>query len=666
MRITVAMRVIGGFTIITALLFVISVSSFFGLKSVGSSSEQVNEIAIPSLLGVGSVQAELLQISNIQLESYYSDTIEDVDQARAAYTSNKTRLESDISNLTTILNASGQRTNIQDVIERSNSFVADAGAVISSQREYLELTELSQRRIREVESSSDNAAMLLLDLTDEDNVSRELFNESGLLEGTLNSLVTLGYDILKVEEINRADIIRSEIEVAISTAHERLNNVRNLAPNHPLMADIADSIRAASDSLIGSSTALVEVMQHSLQLRARSQQQINTNAERMDKLLLDMAQLQRQVQSLAQTIRQDADAAISRGSLLNIVLTLASVLLAVGISFLTVRAITSPLARVNGILNILAAGDLSQKLNDTNDDEFGELAKNTNKLIDNLRGLIEGISNRATQLATAAEESSNVSAESRNAIQEQRSQVEQVAAATHEMTSTSSEVARAATDALREIQHSDEEAGRVKIIADQNRRTIESLAVEIKNAAEVINQLSENSSNIGSILDVIRGIADQTNLLALNAAIEAARAGEQGRGFAVVADEVRTLASRTQQSTEEIQRMIESLQTDSGRAVEVMERGRKQAEMSVTQTEEQAIALEAITTAVHQASDSSTHIATAAEEQSATSREISETLEQIVAIAERAESGALQTDEASNEVARLAAEMQESIRSFRL
>jgi len=666
MRITVAMRVIGGFTIITALLFVISLSSFFGLKSVGSSSEEVNEIAIPSLLGVGAVQTELLQISNVQLASYYSDTIAAVDQARASYTRNKEQLETNLERLTATLNASGQRTNIQDVNDRTINFVTDAGAVIASQRLFLEQAELSQKKILDVESSADNAAMLLLDLTDEDNISRELFNEAGLLEGTLNTLVTLGYDILNVEEINRADIIRSEIEVAINTANERFENVRRMAPNHSLMGSIAQSIRETSSALIGSQSSLVEVIQHSLQLRERSQQQITINAERMERLLLDMDQLQQQVQDLAQTIRQDAQSSITRSSWLNTLLTLVSVLLAIGISVLTVRAITAPLGRVNSILNILAAGDLSQKLDDSNDDEFGELAKNTNKLIDNLRTLIEGISNRATQLATAAEESSNVSAESMNAIQDQRSQVEQVAAATHEMTSTSSEVARAANDALREIQHSDEEAARVKIIADENRRTIEGLALEIKNAAEVINQLSENSSNIGSILDVIRGIADQTNLLALNAAIEAARAGEQGRGFAVVADEVRTLASRTQQSTEEIQRMIQSLQTDSSRAVEVMERGRKQAETSVTQTEEQAIALEAITTAVHQASDSSTHIATAAEEQSATSREISEKLEQIVAIAERAEAGALQTDEASDEVARLAAEMQESIRSFRM
>lgn len=665
MKLTVAIRVIGGFTIITVLLFVISMSSFFGLRTVGNSNELVNEVAIPSLLGVSSVQTDLLQITNIQLESYYATAIDAVDELRVLYESNKAELDNDLTALANILNSSGQRTNIQEVTERAHRFVTDAGGIITSQREFLTLSELSQKRVREVEHYSDNAAMLLLDLTDSDQIS-SAFTESGLLETSLNTLVTLGYDLLAAEEVNRADIIQSEIDVAINTLSERFEAIRLLAPNNSLIGEIAENIREAQTALISSPESLVNVVTRSLRIRAQNQEHIQANQERMERLLLDMAQLQRQVQELARTIRQEVHGAISQSSWVNTGLTLVSILLAIGISFLTVRAITTPLGRVNRILNTLAAGDLSQKLDASSEDEFGELARNTNTLIDNFRNLIEGIANRATQLATAAEESSNVSATSMDAIQEQRSQVEQVAAATHEMTSTSSEVARAATDALREIQYSDDEAARVKIMADNNRHTIEGLAVEIKNAAEVINQLSENSSNIGGILDVIRGIADQTNLLALNAAIEAARAGEQGRGFAVVADEVRTLASRTQQSTEEIQHMIESLQSDSNRAVEVMERGRRQAETSVTQTEEQATALEAITTSVHQAADSSTHIATAAEEQSATSREISEKLEQIVAIAERAEAGALQTDEASGEVARLAAEMQESIRSFRL
>lgn len=665
MRLTVAARVIGGFTIITALLLIISLTSFFSLQSIGKSSEEVNHVAIPSLIGVANLQTELLQLSNNQTDAFYSDSHATVAELQQDFTRASRNVDEQLAELRQLLTSDTHRGSIvrlQDEIER---FVTQVGAIFSAQANFLSLAERRDQLLREVEFAADDGAMLILDLTDQSGLDTEFYNRAGMLETNLNSLVTLAYDMARVEEPGRAEIIRSEIEVAVQSSRERLQAMQD-TQNSALLNEVSTHLDAAAGALVTNNGALVESVINRLEARAAATRLLAENNDLMQSVLANLAALQGQVQAMADGAQDSAANAISRSSWLNSILSVISIAFAVVIGVLAVRSISRPLANVNAMLNTLANGDLTGRLDDSANDEFGELAGNINKLINNLRHLVEGIADRSAQLAIAAEESSSISAQSRNSMQEQRSQVEQIAAATQEMSSTTSEVASGAAKALEEIQHSDEEATRVQIISNENKRTIEALAEEIKNASEVINQLSENSANIGGILDVIRGIAEQTNLLALNAAIEAARAGEQGRGFAVVADEVRTLASRTQQSTEEIQDMIERLQSDSARAVDVMERGRNQAEACVTQSDEASLALNAISESVHQASDSSTAIATAAEQQSATAHDISEKLEAIVVLAEQAEVGAQQTSQASDEVAKLSAEMQDSVKTFRL
>ncbi len=666
MKITVAMRVIGGFAIITLLLLVISLSSLFNINSIGSSVDNVNDKAMPALNEVAAIKVDTLELSGLQLETYYAESLSAIESYRGEFDTSEESLMSSLEDLQRLIKGEGQSALINNTEAAVTQYVDLIDQLFNYQREYLELRSTTADQLDEIAFSIDDAAIMLLDTMDMSNnevVAREASN----VESSLSSLITLMYDLNKTNDLDSANVIKSEIDINIDSIRPRLDALDNESTGsaEQMVDDAVTTVRNAIDQLQGAGSYPDNVILRQ-QRRVDAGQTLDQAQQQSDTLMTQTDELQTAVRGIAEDSRNSAADSISTSSWINSIITVISIALAVLISWLTVRSISRPLSRVNHMLNIMAEGNLTERVDYDAQDEFGELATNTNKLTGNLRKLIEGIANRATQLATAAEQSSNVSDETTNAIDEQRRQIEQVATATQEMNNTASEMAEGADQALREIQHSDDEAKRVREISDKNRSTIEQLAHEIQGASQVIDQLSENSSNIGGILDVIRGIADQTNLLALNAAIEAARAGEQGRGFAVVADEVRTLASRTQESTEEIQDMIENLQNDSKRAVEVMNRGREQAELSVQQSDEAAQALQSITESVHQASDSSNHIANAAQEQSRTAHDISERLESIVSIAEQTASGSKQTAQASNEVAKLADELQDSIKSFRV
>ncbi|RUO68306.1 methyl-accepting chemotaxis protein [Idiomarina ramblicola] len=666
MKITVAMRVIGGFAIITLLLLIISLSSLFNINSIGSSVDNLNDQAVPALNEVAAAKVDILELASVQLETFYDEDVAQVDKHREEFETSRNSLFSSLEELKRLIKGAGQSSLINTIEKDSQQYVDLIDRLFSQQREYLELQTVTASQLDEIAFNIDDAAIMLLDtmdMSDNDVISREANN----IESSLSSLITLMYDLNKANKLDSAEVIRSEIDINIDSIRPRLEVLGSEPAGNAetMVTDAITTVRDALESLQGSGSYPDNVIRRQ-QLRLDAEDSLDQSQTQLNTLMTESDELQDAVQGIAEDTRVSVTDAISTSSWLNGIITIVSVALAVLISWYTVRSISQPLSRVNHMLNIMADGNLTERVDYDAQDEFGELASNTNKLTGNLRKLIEGIANRATQLATAAEQSSNVSDETTNAIDEQRRQIEQVATATQEMNSTASEMADGAEQALREIQHSDDEAKRVREISDKNRSTIEGLAREIQSASEVIDQLSENSKNIGGILDVIRGIADQTNLLALNAAIEAARAGEQGRGFAVVADEVRTLASRTQESTEEIQDMIESLQNDSQRAVTVMNKGREQAELSVQQSDEAAQALQSITESVHQASDSSNHIANAAKEQSSTAHDISERLESIVSIAEQTASGSKQTAQASNEVAKLSDELQDSIKSFRV
>ena len=313
-----------------------------------------------------------------------------------------------------------------------------------------------------------------------------------------------------------------------------------------------------------------------------------------------------------------------------------------------------------------ANGDLTFQPQSDSRDELGAVTTQMSLMIEKMNALVSQVISAAAQVGSSADQTAATMSQSNNGIQQQNSEIDQVATAIEEMSATVQEVARnaaAAADAADRANTASRNGNRV--VSDVGK-SIQSLSNEVNQATTIIRELETESDNIGTVLDVIRGIAEQTNLLALNAAIEAARAGEQGRGFAVVADEVRTLASRTQQSTEEIHAMIDRLQQGARNAVNAMQAGQDKSENSVRKSEEAHAALQSIEVAVGEINDMNAQIASAAEEQSAVAEEINRNVVAIRDISSHTTEGVQQTVGASRSLLQVARQLQSLVNEFKV
>ncbi|AMW86337.1 methyl-accepting chemotaxis protein [Pseudomonas sp. TH34] len=366
----------------------------------------------------------------------------------------------------------------------------------------------------------------------------------------------------------------------------------------------------------------------------------------------------------SQTVVRDTDTAHAK----NLLLLATALALAFGIlaAWAITRQIVIPLSQTLKVAERVAAGDLSHNLISERRDELGQLQRSMQSMTVGLRELIGGISDGVTQIASAAEQLSAVTEQTSAGVNSQKVETDQVATAMNEMAATVQEVARNAEEASEAAVAADQQAREGDKVVGEAIAQIERLASEVGNSTEAMGHLKRESDKIGSVLDVIKSVAQQTNLLALNAAIEAARAGEAGRGFAVVADEVRSLAQRTQKSTEEIEELIVGLQSGTQQVATIMDNSRGLTDSSVELTRRAGNALENITRTVSAIQAMNQQIATAAEQQSAVAEEINRSVLNVRDVSEQTSAASEETAASSAELARLGVYLQSLVGRFKV
>ena len=482
MNLTVAVKIIGGFAIISTLLIVISTISLSNLNTISESTQQQNTLAIPTLKASNKLALEISQMSNLTLKGYYqtdltllSGDLKNFKKIETVFTQQLSELKQIVASEQDLL------SNLTQVEQQYSNFHDASIELFNSHKVSIEQKQLLAEKVDVLEEKADNTIMLLLDLADHDLADTKLqraINLSDYFENQLNSIVSSALEYRDILNENTADFISSELTRSISDARHSVdniifeldsNNIKNISEQVALSFNEIESLLSQDNGIIShKNKQLKENQQASLKL---------LEAEKVAKEVTKI--LDKQLELANQTTinsSQRIEDSVSNGTTHTTIIMLISIAVALIIARITLVGITRPLARVNEMLSIVASGDLSLKLDESGKDEFAQLSRNCNLLIDSLRNLIESIVNRSAQLAAAAEQTSAVTAQSTTAIEEQRNQVEQAASATTEMSSTSQSVLSSANDALGEIKHADEEAERVKGISARNRQTIETVS----------------------------------------------------------------------------------------------------------------------------------------------------------------------------------------------
>ncbi|WP_044873002.1 methyl-accepting chemotaxis protein [Pseudomonas sp. LFM046] len=473
---------------------------------------------------------------------------------------------------------------------------------------------------------------------------------------TLRMLVQRGESALR-ETGQQLDAAKQALETAERTYQAMISNAEERTAY--------DDFAAAKSRYMEQQAQVQTYVQQGK--RADAIQVVNSSlhglADQMSKELQDLAALNKDGAARA---AEESDEVFHSAESLILFLLVGAAAVSVFIALVLTRSIVRPLSQAVEVARTVASGDLTRTISIQGRDEPAQLLQSLGEMQQHLRDTIQRIADSSSQLASASEELHAVTEDSNRGLHRQNTEIEQAATAVNEMTAAVEEVARNAVTTSEASRRTDQTAQSGHAQVRQTVDSINQLATDVTVTSEEVGQLADDVRNISQVLNVIRAIAEQTNLLALNAAIEAARAGEQGRGFAVVADEVRALAHRTQQSTTEIEQMIGGIQQGAEKAVGAMQNSMVRAQSTLQVAQAAGEALEDITRAITEINERNLVIASASEQQAQVAREVDRNLVNIRDLAVQTSAGADQTSASSQELSRLAVDLNGLVTRFRV